>query len=66
MGEALSVPSARGDRPRKIIVCSKSDYPRVQQAVTKLGHGDVLVRPSDLVDDGTTYVIDARLLDGIF
>lgn len=55
--------AARGDKPRKIVVCSKVDYPEIQKGVMQLGHGDVLVRASSFVEDGKAYIFDAKLLD---
>lgn len=51
------------DKPRQIIVCSKADYPALQRAIGQTEANDILVRPSDLVDDGKAYVFDARLLE---
>lgn len=56
--EVICGPPAKGDKPRKIVVCSKADYPRIQEAVTDLGYGDVLVKPSRFVDDGDAYVMN--------
>jgi hypothetical protein len=58
----VSAPAPKGDKPRKVIVCSREDYPRIQKAVTtELGHADVLVQPNGLVEPGSAYVIDGRL-----
>jgi hypothetical protein len=48
----------KGDRPRKIVVCSPDQYRDVHEAVMKLGHGDVLVRASTYVECGRVYIID--------
>lgn len=62
----LSAPAPQGDRPRKVVICSKANYPQIQQGVTAMGHGDVLVRPTDLVEDDRCFVIDGGLLDDLF
>lgn len=61
MGDVEQSPvsvAARGDKPRKIVICSHAEYPSIQRAVAALGHGDVLVKPSHYVDDGKAYVMD--------
>lgn len=52
------VSGPKGDKPRKVVVCSWGDYPAIQKGVASLGHGDVLVRPSRHIEDGQAYVMD--------
>lgn len=48
----------KGDKPRKIVVCHPDHVIDVQRAVTKLGCGDVLVKPNRHVEPGKMYIID--------
>ncbi len=57
---------ARGDKPRRIVVCNPSEYAEMQRGVTELGYGDVLVQPNPYIEAGHAYVIDAEALDGPF
>lgn len=56
--------TARGDKPRLIIICNPTDAPAIQRGVVALGHTDILVRPNRYVECDQAYVMDARLLDG--
>ena len=53
----------KGDKPRKIVVCHPDHVIDVQQAVTKLGYGDGLVRPNRHVEAGKMYIIDGDAMD---
>jgi hypothetical protein len=51
------------DKPRKIVVCHPDHVIDVQRAVTKLGYGDVLVKPNRHVETGKMYIIDGDAMD---
>lgn len=54
-----------GDKPRKIVVCHSDRYLDVQEAVMKLGYGDVLVQRGHpaVIDTDRVYVIDGSVFD---
>lgn len=61
--DALNRHRPRGDKPRKIVVCSPDQFAEVHRAVMDLHLGDVLVQSNRYVDAGQVFILDAAALE---